>query len=252
MVSRKIWPLQMTQEFEDFLNQWKKALHPRQTWERTYWEGQAAYAELKRLDCLESVCLDDQAYFRDIVQWHALPKICIAVKAYRRDLKQVRHLIEQQKNHQDWLCIQSRKFRKKAGLLSAADASLAHDLQRIARYIDQTKRGTRLRLKQRWEHDLGIVHPIGGHTSLQQERQLDSQFQVRLGAILRTFMARDPIPSDKEARGPSLRTLARLIVLFLVCADLAEVRDGKARLKHNNRLVTVEGVLQQLRGAKIS
>jgi hypothetical protein len=196
------------------------------------------------------VRLDDEAYFKEIVQWHAAPKVCIALSAYQRDLKKVRTLIELQKDHEEWLSIQERKFRKKVNLVGTSDRSLASDLRHVISSINRAKRGTRLTLEQRWKHDLGIVHPIKGHTNLQQERELDSQFQVRLGAILRTFMQKHP--PDKRERGPSLRTVARLVVLFLVCADLAEVKDCKAQLRHNNRKVTVNGVLQQLNGAGIT
>jgi hypothetical protein len=55
----------------------------------------------------------------------------------------------------------------------------------------------------------------------------------------------------KEGGGPTLRTVSRLIVLFIVCADLAEVRDHVARWKHNKRKLTIAGVYEQLTRARI-
>ncbi len=110
-------------------------------------------------------------------------------------------------------------------------------------------RGASLDLISRWKHNSGFTLPIKGHEKMSQERQLDSQFQVRLGAVFRSFMPKDPLPREKEAKGPSLRTVARLIVLFLVCAEFAYTEDGLAKLKHNHRPVTVGGVLQQLKGS---
>ena len=185
--------------------------------------------ELGRLQYLEAVRGEDEPYFKDIIQWHLAPKICVALNAYRRDLKRVRDLIEQEKSHEEWLAIEARKFRKKSHRVTVTDSSLARDLNRIATRIEQAKRGTRSRLEQRWQHNLGIVHPIKGHTNLQQERQLDSQFQVRLGAILRTFMQKDPIPSDKDARGPSLRTVATSALAFAVLVWLVRPSYQKSK-----------------------
>jgi hypothetical protein len=253
MVSAQNLPPQTisaTPTLETFLPSWRQALRNRETVERAFWEGRPAYADLERTGYLVRVRLEEEDE-GGICPTRQLPKICSAINAYKRDMNQVRGLIDRQKIHTEWLGKKEREFRSKANLVAGANPSLANDLKRIAKRIHGTKHGLRLALKNRWKHNFGLILPIKGHEKLVQERQLDSQFQVRLGAIFRTFMPRNPLPLEKEARGPSLRTVARLIVLFLVCAELAEVKDGRARLRHNHRPITVDGVLQQLRGAKV-
>jgi hypothetical protein len=257
MVSPRNLLLQISSQptLEGFLPQWRHALRNRETSERTFWEGSYAYADLKKTGCLDRVRLEEKADqdgsfeggLAAPIPSHAVPKICVALKTYKRDLKRVRDLINTEKDREDWLYKQADVFRKRAERVAGGDPSLARNLTSIARRIDEARRGARSRLARRWELNLGFILPIKGHDKVQQARQIDSQFQVRLGAILRTFMPRDPVPSEKEMRGPSLRTIARLIILFLVCSELAEVKGGEVRLLHNNRKVTVNGVLQQLR-----
>ena len=59
---------------------------------------------------------------------------------------------------------------------------------------------------------------------------LDAWFIVHLASIMRFYMPKLGIRiagnKRRDPGGPSLNTIARLIVLFLVCADIAEVRDN--------------------------
>ena len=68
--------------------------------------------------------------------------------------------------------------------------------------------------------------------------------------FLETFTPRDSFESSPVGQ-PSLRTIARLIVLFLVCADLAEEKDGEVRLRHNGKQITVGRIYQKLVTAQI-
>jgi hypothetical protein len=249
---------------DDFLRKWRAALRDGVNDKASYWEGQQAYLDLKRSEQLARVRLEEKSddargAFDDLkhpIAAAALWRICGALTSYKRDMKGVRDLVDFQKDQEDWLQRQAKAFRKRSARMT--DRLVARELRHFAKTFDHTRREIRrrARLEDR-PHDtyLAFVHPIRGHDKPQQRRQLDSQFQVRLGAILRTFVPK----GDKKLRGPSLRTIARLVVLFLVCADLAaedlaaekDMKVKPIKLVHNSRSITVEGVLQQLRGAGI-
>jgi len=246
---------------EEFLKKWRWALRTRRGPANRYWEGQRALFDLKRTNYLDRVRLeeegDPEGAFGDglahFAPSHALPKIFSVLSAYRGNITRVRSLVEFQKNHEEWLTQEANRIRKKANLIITLHPVPARRLKRIAKKVDEARREIHMEVRQHWRKpSLGVVLPFKGHKSLTQERELDSWFQVRLGTILRTFMPKDPLPAESDARGPSLRTIARLVVLFLVCADLADVVEDEIRLKHGrNRRLSVEGVLQQLRGAGI-
>jgi len=73
-----------------------------------------------------------------------------------------------------------RGISERADRVGGGHSSLARDLRSIAKRIDEARRGARSRLARRWELNLGFSLPIKRHDTLQQERQLDSQFQIRL------------------------------------------------------------------------
>jgi hypothetical protein len=180
-----------------------------------------------------------------------LPKICAELRAYRRDLKQVRKLIDFEKDQTEWLDNQATAFRKRAKRAAKKDPAFEADLLQLAKQLDEVAQSVRSRLKERWRYpSLDFWNPYEGHLAPLQERQLDSRFQVRLAVILRTFIQKHSVVEGDQP-GPPLRTIARLIVLFVVCADLAEVKHGEVILKHNKRRITVDGVFQQLNGAGI-
>ena len=236
---------------EAFLEKWRAELRQ----PSRFWEGIQACTDLRRTGFLQRVRLEERGAssldsgLEHFVPEHAIPKICKILHSYRRDLKKVRALINSQKFQEDWLAQKARAFRKKSKQVS--DNELAHDLMHLAEKVDEVIVGTRLRLNDRWHNQLGLVLPFKERGVPLQERQLDSRFQVHLAAIFRTFMQADRL-DEPPSSGPTRRTIARLIVLFLVCADLAEIDEDQVKLKHNNRRVTVGGVLQQLSSANIS
>jgi hypothetical protein len=182
----------------------------------------------------------------------AVREICAELTAYRRGINQVRRMIDFQEDQKEWLRKKAIAFSKREQRVARDDPLLADDLRDLAKRISRINHALRFRLEKRWSlPSLSFAHPIEGHTKLQQERQLDSQFQARLGAIFRGFMPKHPISNDEDADGPSLRTIARLVVLFLVCTDLATVKEDIVKLNHNGRRITVEGVRQQLTVAGI-
>jgi hypothetical protein len=258
--SRKV-PLEMTSDptRDKFLLKWRAALRDRETGERSYWEGQKAYSDLQRTGYLGRVRLEetgrDEKFGSDLDHRFAhiaVREICAVLAAYRLGINQVRKLIDFQKDQEEWLEKHATAFSKKANRVAKDDPLLAHDLGDLAKRISKINRATHFRLEKRWHPPyLSFAHPIEDRNKLHQERQLDSQFQARLGSIFRGFMPKNPISNDKDANGPSSRTIARLVVLFLVCADLASIKEGIVELKHNSHRITVGGVLQQLTGAGI-
>jgi hypothetical protein len=229
---------------ERFLERWRLALRDRETPERHFWEGRKAYSDLKKTGHLERVRLEAGVEF---IEGLVMPKICRAMEAYRRNLSRVRSLRNSQQNLEEWLEQRARQFRKKS--LRIHHREWARELDRVAQKIDEIKRGTRLDLQENLRDPLGFALPFKKPRVPLQERELDSWFQVHLGVVLTTFM--QGVPFESDCASASLRTIARLIVLFLVCADFAEVRGSEVRLKHNGRPVTVSSVFQQIEAAKI-
>ena len=71
---------------------------------------------------------------------------------------------------------------------------------------------------------------------------LDTRFQIRLGVILRSYLGK------KE--GVSLRTIARLVLLYYFCSGLVLVdAQNETRVRGTKRLLTVGAIDQRLRGA---
>ena len=247
MVSPDILPREMIcspATLEKFLQRWRSALRNRETSERQFWEGRRAYSDLKKTGHLEQVRLEAGVEF---IEQHVMPKICRALEAYRRNLSRVRSLRNSQKDLEEWLEQRARQFRKKSQRINHREWAL--ELDRVAQKIDEVKRGTGLDLQENLRDPLGFALPFKKPRVPLQERELDSWFQVHLGVVLTTFM--QGVPFESDSASPSLRTIARLIVLFLVCADFAEIREHQVRLKHNGRPVTVSSVFQQLEAAKI-
>jgi hypothetical protein len=244
---------------KQFLGKWRVALRENQT-DRAYWEGQKAFEDLKSTEHLDNVRITEPAGpglyeggEADYIAVQAIPKMCGILQAYRENIKRVRFLVDRQKDQEDWLRQRAAAFRKKSKV--ASDPEFARELIRIAKRIDQGRRGTLSQLRIYLNEDRNWV-PLKGYGRIRQERQLDSWFVVHLAGVFRFFMPLPGIPikgtQREEGGGPSLRTIARLIVLFLVCADVAELREGVAvYLKHNGKRVTVANVLQQLRRAKV-
>jgi hypothetical protein len=225
-----------------------------------WWEGQKACADLKRTGYLQKLRLEETSEngsargggLDHFLTSRDVRHVCRELTVYRKYLNTIRQQIELCKGRQEWLSRQANSFGKKADSYVRSDPELGRDLTKIVKQIEQAKRGLRLRYEREWTRPVGIfAAPFRGHTKVVQARELDSWFQVRLAFVFRADMPKNPFPKRKEERGPSLRTIARLIVLFLVCADLAEEKEGQVTLKHNRRPITVDGVLQQLRGAGI-
>lgn len=258
MVSTEKCPQEMTTPtFKAFLRKWRDALRELNPLsELDWWEGQKAIAELNHTGYMDRVRLEEKSEpgsargsgLGHFIPTHDVPHICTELRVYREYLGQIGEKIEIHKRRQEWLAQQSVAFRKK-GKLWVTDPELYEDVEKIRKEIDAARRGVKYRFENEWSRSVGVgALPFRGHDKVVQKRELDSWFQVRLAHILRADL---PKGMDKDERGPSLRTIARLVVLFLVCAEVAEEKDGQVKFKHNQRSITVTGVLQQLRGARI-
>ena len=93
----------------------------------------------------------------------------------------------------------------------------------LTEYADNLKElGTKLDKTQSeyWNHQyarqgLPAISKDKGRTKILQDRNLDTIFQIRAAELLRSFFA-----------SLSLYTIARLVVLAYICADIVDVRDG--------------------------
>ena len=126
---------------KQFLGKWKAALRENQT-DRAYWEGQAAFEELKRKQYLNKVRITVPAVpglfdggEADPTAVHAIPRVCGLLQAYRENIKRVRWLVDRQKDQEDWLRQRADAFRKKSRMVQ--DTEFARELIRIAKRIEQ-------------------------------------------------------------------------------------------------------------------
>lgn len=242
-------------ERQAFLNRWRFKLRPESP-NRDLWEGSAAVDELARLNLLARVRVEEQdadgSGEDHYIASHAIEEICAELADYRDKVGQVRKLIEQSKDVSDWLMSLEKKVQQRIN----KEKGQANKEKLIS--IQKAIHGT-VRLIAREQDNVWLQPTSVGieHQSLTtprikqplfQERELDGRFQVRLGAILRSYLQQDQFSSKK---GLSLRTIARLVVLVLICADLVFERKGELFLRHNNTKVSVESVIKKLRRAQL-
>ena len=247
-----------TQELRGFLKKWRTALRERSTADRLYWEGQKAVADLKKTNYLRRMRLEERnpggipgGGLDHFIASRHVPRICEQLAVYKKHMRTIRSDIDSMQIRLEVLAEIRRRIDREATFSKHTDPDLSNDLRKISLRIGGAIFRTKARFEKRWIDTVPFFIRYRGHKTMFQARQIDSWFQVRLGLILRTDMPKNPAPKFKDERGPSLRTIARLVVLFLVCADLAEVEGNCVVLTHNGRRVTVDGVLQQLRDAKI-
>ena len=238
---------------DKFIERWRWAL--RSSGSRTYWEGRQAYNDLKRTGYLERVRLEEGSDkdkegvgLDHFIAQHALPKICAELGKYKKYQHWVREFIAVQEGHAQFLETVAQKLRKKVDRLRQTEPELASGLTDVATHLDGIRMDIHRRLEQRLHPHLGLVVPHKPPTKISQGRQWDTQFLVNIGVIFRTFMRDSP---GDDFPFPSLRTISRLVVLFLVCAELGSVKEDQVVLTHNRRTITVTGVFQQLRKAHI-
>ena len=189
----------------------------------------------------------------------ALGRICAELKTYKRNLKQVRAIHELEKGTDELLDKHAREIERKAENWQSLSPLIAKDLKQFVKQIRGTQNGLRTRMQRHWDYGgikRGLFEDLRDQAVPVQERELDSWFQLRLAAIFRQFLSQSEpsirLEDGSDAGGHrniSLRTIARLIVLFLVCAGLAQASTGEIWLKHNLQSVSVDNVYDHLRRA---
>jgi hypothetical protein len=228
-----------------FLRKWRSALGKTSV-KAQFWEGPRAYSELMSLELLDRVRLEEQdtsgpSNLKHFIAQHALPIFAAEFRKYKQNLGRIRDRREREKYLGDWLGQQSREFQKKAERVRPHFPEVSKDLLRYAHEFEGQRRVLKRGDPRVWHSPL-LLRANYRAVPL-QERELDSGFQIRLALSFRKFM-------QKES-GLSLRTVARLVVLLLVYADLAEPQVGNIKLHHNRRLVSVDTVIQHLRRAGV-
>jgi hypothetical protein len=253
----------------DFLRRWRQALSDAPTvkdpfWKsgHAFWEGAAARAELKRLGELPFVKLEEHPdpdradIFRSLIEY-TTGQICQELKFYRANFNQVRLSIERTKDASDFLEQLTKKVEKQMRLLERNSPQIAKQYSGIAAQMRKARGVLQYQQKQHWHgRRTGVFEDVREYEIPVQERELDTRFQLGLATILRLLLQPHLAPiRDKDGsvsrrkRHVSLRTIARLVVLFFVCADLAEASPGEITLRHNQENVSVESVIRKLRRA---
>lgn len=103
--------------------------------------------------------------------------------------------------------------------------------------------------KERWKRrtEIDMAMETEGIKTPQRDSVLEGYLKVRVAFTLRWFL-------DKQEgfeKSVSLTTLARLVVLFYICTGLAEEKNDYLVVKGTGDELTVEGVAQKLKGAKL-
>lgn len=169
----------------------------------------------------------------------------------------MRKVIERENILKDWLTNEASEFRKRADRSASLSTQLQSRLLRLAGQIQGEVRLIDHYRRQRWRFPVAFgglpLHykkeistgdrPPEVHSIPLQERELDSRFQIRLGTTFRVFLRKED--------GISLRTVARLVVLFLYVAGLAEEDGNGVKLRHSGLSVSVSTVVQKLRRARV-
>lgn len=238
-------------ELQDFLRGWRYRLRADAGgWD--LWEGNVAFKELKHTGALRRVRVEEQGKGgggsgeNHFIAQHAIAEICAELADYKAKLGKVRSAEEEFKGLREWLEQQEQRFEKRA-----AKHQLAPRLRQAIKHVAKEIRGVqRLVIHQheqagRSPAGVGVDYYADSVPRIQRppkrEIDLDGRFQERLAVILRSYLRKED--------GTTLRTIARLVVLFLICAELAEKHDGELRL-HNKRKVSVSLVAKRLRRSR--
>jgi hypothetical protein len=237
------------------LRKWRKALSSRGFREQ-YWEGPKAYSELERQELVERVRLEQFMSSRQLSagELHCQAKyvmqvVCEELAFYKTNIHEVWDKIERYKDLEHWLSRHQELFRKKSEYVRRDFPELAKFLSKKAKAFDDEIREIQRKGREVWNQRLNIAGMPFGVAKIrpapQQGRELDTRIQVRLGVIFKQYLGAD------ESK-LSLRTVARLIVLFLVCAELADPDGNGIRLRHSAKHVCVDSVLLKLRRAQLN
>ena len=257
----------------NFMIRWRQALNgyvkrgdPFWKDGHAFWEGPKALADLKRREDFALVRLEnspksDSADVTRTIIRNVIERTYFEVKTYTEKLNRVRSDAELNKSINDFFKKHARAFKQEAARVKPYSPATGAHLLEVAAYIRGELRMFNRRERLRWNHGFanpGIFENLQDQAIPVQERELDSWFQCRLATIFRLFLSRfEPLIRAqggtllKRHRNISLETIARLVVLFHVCADLADPFAGGIILRHNGKEVSVKNVSQNLRRARL-
>jgi hypothetical protein len=211
------------------------------------WEGDAACKELSRLGLLGVVSLEQNKGKGLLADWrmrHTIEHLEAELRTYQLMSGKVLETRRQMNFELQLLASTKKKF-----------------VEHIARYPSSNHRWSKKYLRMILADTKKIRHEQGrlwlGHRGawrrllLQPEyrrrplRELDleGRFQIRVAKTMRTSLQKDD--------GVTLRTVARLVVLFYLCAGLAEDKKDYIEVKNTGRELSVDAVDQKLRHALI-
>jgi hypothetical protein len=222
-----------------------------------YWEGKKAVAELERRGYLKRAQLVELVAKNTERENHwnaqkAIGHVCAELKDYCEHLGKVRLALDIENPLKKQLRKQSQAWKVRAQSIKSESPKVASALVKLAKDFEGTIRVIDHYQEERWRYPMWATGILGEGSSsvLTQERELDGRFYERLASRMRIYL---PLREDSfkkgvpDTAGISLRTIARLVVLFLVCAELADPTDNDdVKLRHNDRIVSVKSVVQQL------
>jgi hypothetical protein len=233
-------------ELRIFLEKWRAAFN-KFRW--AYWEGPAAHLELQRTGLLSRVlCQEKSDYgscFEHPIAEHAIEAFCAELHSYRDRVGKIRDTTEVENEYAQMLASFVQKIHARAKRCRSRFPGHSKRLARFVKVLENEQERLRHDQERRWRLPRSIaIEKLLTRRAPVQERELDGWLQTRLGIHFRTSL---PVES-----GVSLRTIARLVVLFLVCAEMAVVQAGTTvMLLHSNKPVSVGGILSKLRKANI-
>jgi hypothetical protein len=233
-------------ELSKFLEKWRAAF---KTFRTAYWEGREAHRELERAGLLPRVLCEEKSNYGSGLEHpiaeHAIEAFCGELHFYRDRVGKIRETIDRENDYSEELGKYARNLRARAERCKSRSPEHSKRLARLAANLETEERRLLYEKEQRWRYPRSVaIEELLTRRAPVQERELDGWLQNRLGIHVRTSL---PIES-----GVSLRTIARLVVLFLVCADVAVVQDDTVvKLVHSGEEVSVSSVLRMLRRTNI-
>lgn len=205
-----------------------------------HWEAMQVFDELRKVESLDAVALRN-ARNRTWRTKDLISRIAEEVKIYEDHAGKIRQIrLEFEATRE--------AYDKAIGLLEKrAQSCTVPELRRISKqsaaYVQLDAQDVMRTQESYWTKPRGVLRTLlreSGGREPEREIDLDGRFQRRVAVLFQMFL-----PEEL-----SLRTVARLVVLTYIAADLAEDRDGVLQTKHTEIQISVQSVEQKLRRAK--
>ena len=250
---------------EGFLKQWRSALNEDKNLHKTmrefdaHWEYESAVADLNRnhsQSCQHHDAVLDPHIFFQWFLWREL-------RAYGTYLNRVVKINRSLRGCSETLATAHSDVER-----FAAGARLIPDLSPLLKQLSEVHSAAEEFEKNYWDRVFCVgsflikqvedwaldrsnfpkMRPIAESIwfpLLEQERNLDTTFQIRVGDLLRKYI---PNPYGRRL---SLLTISRLVLLVYICANLATDVDGLLTIwgSDPHRKLTVDQTYETLRNA---